>query len=122
MADLSIGSGSGAAQSTTQSPQSLVGSGTSTAPGSNVQPGTSTSLLNNSSGISLGNSNLSTIDLNSTSTTAGSTSVAKAAPQAAPATHHINTSLLGVCLGLLVVAVASFFYMNQAEKNTTNYK
>jgi hypothetical protein len=30
--------------------------------------------------------------------------------------------LLGICIGLFVVAVASFFYMTQAEKNTTNYK
>ncbi len=119
MTGLSLGNGSGGSQSTTQSPQSLPNSGLNTAAASKVQPGTATSVLNSNTGISLGNSQLSTIDLNSTSSSTKSQKVS-AASIVVPK-HHVNTLLLSVCVALFLAAVASFIFVSKIEKNTTNY-
>ena len=115
MADLSIGSGSGA-QSSTQSPQGLVSSGTTTAAGSNVQPGTATTLLTTGTGISLHPTQLATVSL-----TGATTPVVSAAPVSVPPKHHINSGLLVISIGLAVIAVVVFLIITRSAKNTTNY-
>jgi hypothetical protein len=115
MADLSIGSGSGA-QGSTQSPQGLVSSGIATAAGSNVQPGTATTLLTSPTGISLHTTQLSTVSLTSATTPVVSSSPATILPK-----HHIDSGLLGISIGLAVIAVVVFLMITRSAKNTTNY-
>jgi hypothetical protein len=116
MADLSIGSSSGA-QGNTQSPQGLVSSGTSTAAGSNVQPGTATTLLTTPTGVSLHPTQLATISLTGATTPVVSASSASSSPSK----HHISSGLLGISIGLAVIAVVVFVMITRSAKNTTNY-
>jgi hypothetical protein len=122
MADLSISSGSGA-QTSTQSPQGLVSSGNNAAAesGSNVQPGTATTLLTTSGGISLHPTALTTVSVsNAGSEPVTTTSSAVATVNVQPK-HHINGGLLGVSIGLLVIAAVVFMIITRSAKNTTNY-
>jgi hypothetical protein len=122
MADLSISSSSGT-QTSTQSPQGLVSSGNNAAAesGGNVQPGTATTLLTTSSGISLHPTALTTVNVGA----AGSEPVAGTSPAVATVNiqpkHHINGGLLGISIGLLVVAAIVFLFITRSAKNTTNY-
>ena len=118
MAGLSISSGSGGSQATTQSPQSLVGSGSGTASTGSVQPGTATSLLTSTSGIALHPAQLSTVSFNSASATASS---APAVATTLPPKHHLNSGLLAISIGLVVIAAAAFLMISRSAKNTTDY-
>jgi hypothetical protein len=117
MAGLPI-STSGGTQSSTQSPQSLVNQGTSTEASSSVQPGTATSLLTTSNGISLGPSQLSTVTIGNGASSSSHTTqtVASASP---PKKHTPNYVLLGVAGLLLVVAVVVSIIFTLNAKNTT---
>jgi hypothetical protein len=118
MADLSITSGNGA-QTTTQSPQSVGGSGTNTEAGSNVQPGTATALLTSPDGISLRPTPLATVNIGASASTI---TPSHAAITTAPPKHHVNSGLLGISAGLFVIAVIVVLFINRSAKNTTNYR
>ncbi len=121
MTTLSVGSGYGSSQSNTQSPQTLVNPTVNPTPnattGGNVQPGTTTSLLNASAnGVKLQSMPLTTINLNSSTQQTQSLP----APPRRPV-RHVNGALLGVCIALIIVAIAIFWWMTKSSKNTTNY-
>jgi hypothetical protein len=114
---LTASSGSGT-QTTTQSPQSSVQSGTPTAQASSVQPGTATSLLTSGGGVALHATSLSTVSLNNT------TAQTQAAPQTAqmlPTHRHINPVLLSFSVVLCLIAIGMFWYTARSAKNTTDY-
>ncbi|HVA11498.1 MAG TPA: hypothetical protein VNG32_05035 [Candidatus Dormibacteraeota bacterium] len=116
---LSISSGDGG-QTSTQSPQGLVGSGSTTAAASNVQPGTATTLLTTGSGIALYPTQLPTVSVNTApQTTTTSTPVVATTIQTK---HHISGGLLGISAGLFIVALVVFWIITRSAKNTTNYK
>ena len=111
---LNTTTGSGT-QSATGTPQNVGGPNTNAAPSDNVQPGTATTLLNSTSGISLSGNALTVVDLKGASATTTQTTTE---PPAQP--HHINTAALGVCAVLAVVAVIVFVSMTRSAKNTTH--
>jgi|GEM_PF-2579055 hypothetical protein len=122
MAALSITSGNGT-QTSTQSPQGLVSSGNSnTEAGSNVQPGTATTLLTNTSGITLHPTALTTVNVGATSPQPAATTSSTPATVHTQPKHHINGGLLGISIGLLVIAVVVFLVITRSAKNTTNYR
>jgi hypothetical protein len=89
------------------------GSGT---PSSNVQPGTSTSLLSNGGeGVALHGSALSTVDLSGQATASASV----AAPKPVKPIHHVNPALFGLPAVLLVLAIALFWLTKRSVKITT---
>ena len=112
---LSTGTNSGT-QTTTQSPQaSASAAGFSGAQTSEVQPGTTSSLLSNTTGgIPLGGTQLSTVSL-------GNASTATVTNASAPKVHHTNPVLFGFALLLFVIAIALFMATSRSAKNTTNY-
>jgi cobalamin biosynthesis Mg chelatase CobN len=101
-------------QTTTQSPQSGVQSlGSSTAQSSNVQPGTTSSLLNSGSGsVALHPTALSSINL-STVQSASSQPATAAKPS-----HHTNPVFFGLALVLFVAAGLLFWLAGRAERQT----
>lgn len=116
MTDLSITSGSGS-QTSTQSPQGLVSTGTRTEAASTVQPGTASTLLSPNT-ISLNNTRLSIVNLNISPTTAKTSKVV--ATDTAPPKHHTNYGLLSVSIVLLVVALYLFWMTTRSAKSTTD--
>jgi hypothetical protein len=122
MANLSIGSGGGT-QTSTQSPQALVGSGSSTEAASNVQPGGSNlqpTTAASPTGIALHPTQLPTINVNNIPkpvTSSSTTAIVHSQPK-----HHVNSGLLSVAAGLFIVAVIIFWMITRSAKNTTNYK
>jgi hypothetical protein len=116
---LSISSGSGTQQAGTQSPQNSVGSGVNTEAGSNVQPGTATSLLTTTSGIALTPSQLPTINVNESAQP--STSTNSVATTTVQPKHYISGGLLGVSIGLFIIALVVFWVITRSAKTTTNY-
>lgn len=110
---LNTTTGSGT-QSATGTPQSVGGPTTNAASAGSVQPGTATTLLNSSSGISLSGSKLTTVDMTATSATTQATTEPPAEP------HHINTAALAICAVLAVIAVIVFVSMTRSAKNTTH--
>ncbi|HEX4775054.1 MAG TPA: hypothetical protein VH234_06075 [Candidatus Saccharimonadales bacterium] len=103
-------------QTTTQSPQSAVGSSVGGAQTGGVQSGTPNNLLTSSNGISLSSTALTTVSLNPGTTTATSTTTV---PLASPAKHHINSVLLGFSGLLIVVAIVLFWVASRSVKSTT---
>lgn len=103
-------------QTTTQSPQSAVGSGVGGTQTGGVQSGTPNNLLTSSNGISLSGTALTTVSLNpGTATKASTTTV----PLASPIKHHVNSVLLGFSGLLIVVAIVLFWVANRSVKSTT---
>jgi len=100
-------------QTTTQSPQSAVGSGSvgGTQTGS-VQSGTPTDLLNNQPGIPLADTPLSTVNLQP-STTATNTA------QPPVSKHHVNAGLLSFSALLILIAIILFIVAGRSVKSTT---
>jgi hypothetical protein len=110
-----------AGQGTTQSPQASAGSGgPATAPSSKVQPGTASSLLarttDSRSGIALIGTPLSVVDLNASTQTATPPETQALQPKA----HHLNPVLLGLGIGLFVLAIVFFWATSRSAKNTTH--
>lgn len=111
MTSLSTGTNSGT-QTTTQSPQASVGSTGNTERAGNLQPGTSTSLLNNDKGgVPLKNQQLSVVNLNGTQ--------AKTVVSQPPAKHQTAPVLYGISGLLFVAAIVLFWLTAKAEKSTT---
>lgn len=105
---------SGGTQTTTQTPQSAGASNATTASASGVQPGTATSLLNNSQGgITLDNTQLSVVGLGQRT----SAQTVQAAPT--PPKHQTNPAVLGISVLLFVVAIAMFIITIRSSKTTT---
>jgi hypothetical protein len=105
----------GGTQTSTQSPQSSAGAagfGTNQQSGS-VQPGTTASLLTSTGGVPLQNTQLSTVDLTSSSQ-------AKTAPTTTT-THHVNPGLIALPVILLFIAAVLIWSINRSAKTTTNY-
>jgi|ERR1039458_783842 hypothetical protein len=116
---LSISSGDGA-QTSTQSPQGLVSSGSATAAASNVQPGTASTLLTTGNGIALYPSQLPSVNVNTApQATTSSNSVVATTVQPE---HHISGGLLVISLSLFIIALVVFWIITRSAKNTTNYK
>jgi len=109
---LNTTTGSGT-QSATGTPQT-VGEANTTAQSGSVQPGTATSLLNSSGGITLGNNALTTVNL--TANTSATTQTATTTPAA---THQVNAVAIGFCGILFVTALVIFAVMSRSAKNTT---
>jgi hypothetical protein len=120
MASLNTVSGSGS-QSTTQSPQNLVNTTNNTEAATSVQPGTATSLLTTPNGIQLAPVQLSTVNLNNSSASTRAAASKVAVVTTVPPKHHLNSTLLGLSIGLFVLAIATFWFVTRSEKNTTNY-
>jgi hypothetical protein len=104
--------GIGGSQATTQNPQTATGGGSSAA--GNLQPGVAGSELASVNGVPVQNPSLPVIPLGSandqaTTSTASSTLVTT--------THHPQPVLLGVSLGLLVVAAILFWTTGRSGKN-----
>jgi hypothetical protein len=95
---------------TTQDPQANVQSLSGGTQSSNVQPGTTNSLLRGDSGITLHTTQLSTVSLAPSDTKAASGSVAG---------HHANPVLLSVAIILCLVAVILFRFAGRSVKTTT---
>jgi hypothetical protein len=117
MADLPV-SGGGGSQTTTQSPQTGASGNPGGTKSSNLQPGTSTSLLNGTGTVPLTQPSLPTIalpDLGKTQTTTGTAKETAKPPEA----NHANAALLGISLGVLLVALAVFYWAGRTDKNTT---
>ncbi len=113
---LTAGTGTGT-QTSTQSPQGATGqTGAPAAQTGSVQPGTATSVLTSSGGITLQNTPLTTVNLGASTQAA----TAAAAPVAAPK-HHFNPVLFGVSVLLCLIAVALFWATMRSAKNTTDY-
>jgi hypothetical protein len=111
-----------AAQAKTQSPLASVGSNAPAAASSGkVQPGTANSLLaqqgSNGEGISLHSTPLSVVNLNPTQTQA---TTAQPSVDLQNQKHHLNPVLLGLAVGLLVLAVIFFWVTARSAKNTTH--
>lgn len=102
-------------QTATQSPQSLV-SGTTTAKTGTIQPGTAKDLLNSTNGVALGGQKLTTVSLDSTTSsstaTDSTTSVTKN-------NHHVNSLALGFCVFLFAIGIVMFLITSRSAKNTT---
>jgi hypothetical protein len=81
-----------------------------------VQRGTASSLLTSSGGISLKSQALPTVTLGKTSTSTGQ--VSRSEPT--PAKHHLNPALLGVAIGILVLALVLAWIISRSAKNTTS--
>ena len=114
MANLLPTTGSSQSQTTTQSPQAGAQSSLSgTAKSSSVQPGTTSSLLNDGTGsVALHPTVLPSINLSKgiQSTTAPATT--------APAKHHqVNPVLMGFSIGLFVLAVLLFWLAGRTTKH-----
>lgn len=114
MAGLSVGQPT-SDQATTQNPQTAPTQtiGASTQSGG-VQPGTSTSLLTDSQGVSLQTRPLTTVSLAAGTSQTSSTSAAK------PAQHHVSPSLFIIPVVLVVIAAAMFWAMSRSAKSTTD--
>lgn len=106
----------GDSQVNTSNPQSVPGAsgGPSTNSG-NVQPGTTNTLLEaKAGGVALGNQNLTTVNLNPvTSSPVGPPIVVK--------THHASPAMVGLVIGLFVLAIVAFVITQKSAKSTTNY-
>ncbi len=103
-------------QTTTQSPQAAVtGSASSSVQTGDVQPGTASSLLAGQTGLALHTTPLSTVSLGS-----GTQQAAAPSAQAAPVQHHhTNVVLIGLAVGLLLVAVVFSWVFSRQVKSTT---
>ena len=104
-------------QESTQSPQAAGQAGATGANANKVQPGTATSLLNNTTGLGgvpLHGTALSVVNF----TGKQSTSVRV---QQAPTHHQLNPALFGISGLLCVLAIALFWFANKSEKSTTKY-
>lgn len=103
-------------QTTTSNPQTLptqtIGA---SAKSGGVQPGTAASLLNSQQGVSLGNPDLTTVNLGP----ATQTQTAASPRPAQPARHSINATWLGIPVILVLVAVGTFWIMHRSAKSTT---
>jgi cobalamin biosynthesis Mg chelatase CobN len=102
-----------ASQSTTQSPQSAGAGNNNTAQSGSVQPGTAANVLTSQNGISLQQTQLSTVSLASSSNTQTNITPAPA--------KHINPFLLVVAAVLFLLAVWMFFSTTKTVNNTTEY-
>lgn len=103
-------------QATTQNPQTAPTQtiGASTKSGG-VQPGTATSLLTDSQGVSLQTRPLTTVSL-----AAGTPSQTSSTTAAKPAQHHVTPALFIIPVVLCLVAAAMFWAMSRSAKSTTD--
>jgi cobalamin biosynthesis Mg chelatase CobN len=100
-------------QSTTQSPQTAGAGNNSTAQTGSVQPGTAANVLTSQNGISLQQTQLSTVSLAAPSATQTGVS---ATPK-----HHFNPFLLIVAVILFLVAAGFFWNTMRSVNSTTDY-
>ncbi len=117
MAELTTGKAVGS-QATTQNPQTVPTQtlGSTPTQSKGVQPGTAQQVLTSSNGISLGGTAVTTVNLNPTT---AATVQADVKPPA-PAKHHVNAGLLGLSIGLVLVAVIVFWIIGRTAKSTTD--
>lgn len=109
---LTTTTGSGT-QTATQTPQAAGTSGASTAAASGVQPGTATSLLNNTQGgIALKDSPLSIVGL-------GQQTQSQATQTVPHSARHTSPVLFGFSIILFAVAIAMFWATARSAKTTT---
>ena len=121
MADLTTAPATGS-QSTTQNPQTVPSAqtiGGASKQSAGVQPGTATSLLNSQNGVSLSATPLTIVDLSNTEASTAITTKSDAA--SIKPTHHVNTALIAISIGLVVVAIGLFWAIQRSAKSTTNY-
>ncbi len=104
-------------QTSTQTPQASVGPASKAAASGSVQPGTATSLLTQSNGISLSGQALTAVSLDGTTTSTGQSSQPE---PVTPAKHDVNPVLLGLAIALFVAALMIVWKINHSAKNTTN--
>lgn len=104
----------GGTQSTTQTPQSVTTSNFGGTSSGDLQPNASLNLLNSSNGILLNDSPVTTVNLNSTKSSATHINTS-------PTIHHINSLLIGMTTVLLVVAIVISAYFAKTANNTTKY-
>jgi hypothetical protein len=104
----------GGTQGTTASPQANNQSNVSTISSNSLQSGSPTSILNSSSGVSLAQTPLATVNLG-TPTTTSTLATTTAGPK-----HHVNGVLLGISGVLILIALISFAVIFQSSNNTTD--
>ena len=102
-------------QATTQSPQLTGRPATNSTQSGSVQPGTTSSLLESSNGISLGDGKLTAVSLKPSSL---ATSSAKDVGNK-PAQHDFNPAYLALPVLLVIVAVVIVIVTNRSVKKTT---
>ncbi|PIZ62669.1 hypothetical protein COY17_02170 [Candidatus Saccharibacteria bacterium CG_4_10_14_0_2_um_filter_52_9] len=107
-------------QTTTETPQSAGQGNAGGTRSSNLQPGTSPSLLNStkSGGVPLQNNGVSTISLAPTAA-AQTQTVTGVAPQTKP--YHYSPVAIAFPATLFVVALIMVWLTNRSAKNTTYY-
>jgi hypothetical protein len=103
-------------QTATQSPQASVGSAPATAQAGSVQPGTAASVLTSQGGQQLTPTSLPTVSLG---TSTGTRTTATTQPVAQK--HHVNPTLAGFAILLLLVAAVLFWTTSRSVKSTTKY-
>lgn len=112
MAELTIAPAVGQ-QTATQDPQAATTQAVGApAQSAGVQPGTTSSLLTSTQGVSLSDTPLTTVSLASST---------QAQPNQAgqPVHHHVNYGLYGVSIVLCVLAAVIFWATGRSAKNTT---
>jgi hypothetical protein len=102
-----------ASQNTTQSPQTAGAGNNSTAQAGSVQPGTAANVLTSQNGISLQQTQLSTVSLAPASNTQTNITPAPA--------RHINPFLVIVAVILFLIAAWMFLSTTRSVNSTTEY-